>query len=162
MKVIFLDIDGVIATPTSVRLNYLLGRGPANQWYDGVALTYLGRLVAQTGACVVLTSTWRRDLEHENPLVKAIMDNLFAQLAEAGAPVASMTPVLFDADRSAEIGAWLDANPCDSYVIFDDLACFNDRPEVADGHLVLIAESDGIRHQHYQRAREILQGDSCA
>ncbi len=156
MKVIFLDIDGVIATPTSVRLNYLLGRNPANQWYDGVALTYLGRLVAQTGAQVVLTSTWRRDLEHENPLVKAIMDNLFAQLAEAGAPVASMTPVLDDADRSAEIGAWLDGHPCEAYVIFDDLACFAARPEVADGHLVLIAESDGIRYPHYLRALQIL------
>lgn len=157
MKAIFLDIDGVIATPTSVRLNYLLGRGPTNQWYDGVALTYLGRLVGQTGATVVLTSTWREDLAHENPLTKAIMDNLFAQLEAAGAPVGDLTPVLREADRSAEIGAWLDAHPCEHYVIFDDLARFEDRPEVVEGHLVLIEQSDGIRYQHARQALAMLE-----
>lgn len=157
MKAIFLDIDGVIATPTSVRLNFLLGRGPANQWYDAVSLDYLGRLVRQTGAVVVLTSTWREDLEHENPLSRAIMDNLFEQLDRVGAPVFDMTPVLHRADRSAEIGAWLDTHPCEAYVIFDDLAHFDERPEVCEGHLVLIDESDGIRYQHFYRALEILE-----
>lgn len=156
MKAIFLDIDGVIATPTSVRLNWLLGRGPATQWYDGVSLSYLGRLVEESGATVVLTSTWRQDLEHPNPLTTAIMDNLFAQLEAAGAPVADMTPHLPGADRSAEIGAWLDAHPCEAYVIFDDLARFEERPEVCTGHLILIEQSDGIRWQHYRRALELL------
>ena len=50
MKAIFLDIDGVIATPTSVRLNYLLGRGPDRQRFDTVSLAYLQRLVTETGA----------------------------------------------------------------------------------------------------------------
>ena len=156
MKAIFLDIDGVIATPTSVRLNYLLGRGPDRQRFDTVSLAYLQRLVTETGAIIVLTSTWREDMCTNDPFINAIMDNLFQQLEEVGAPVASMTPVLQTADRSAEIAAWLDENPCDTYVIFDDLARFEDRPEVTDGHLVLIDDSEGIRHHHYQRAREIL------
>ena len=156
MKAIFLDIDGVIATPTSVRLNYLLGRTVTNQFYDGVALTYLGRLVEQTGAVVVLTSTWREDLGHGNDLVEAIMSNLFAQLAEAGAPVADTTPVLADTDRSGEIAAWLHDHPCETYVIFDDLARFEDRPDVCEGHLVLVEDSEGIRHAHYQRALALL------
>lgn len=156
MKAIFLDIDGVVATPTSVRLNFLLGRGPANQWYDTVSLTYLGRLVAKTGAVVVLTSTWREDLEHDNPLSKAIMDNLFVQLREAGAPVFDTTPVLHGHDRSAEVSAWLDEHPCGTYVIFDDLARFEECPEACEGHLVLIEESDGIRYPHYYRALEML------
>ncbi len=157
MKAIFLDIDGVIATPTSVRLNYLLGRRVDNQWYDGVALRYLGRLVDETQATVVLTSTWREDLGHGNPHVEAIMDNLFAQLESAGAPVSDFTPVLPDADRSEEIATWLDRNPCEAYVIFDDLASFEDRPDVCDGHLVLIEDSEGIRFRHYQQARTLLQ-----
>lgn len=156
MKAIFLDIDGVIATPTSVRLNYLLGRGPANQWYDFVSLSYVGRLATEADAKVVITSTWRADLQYENPLTKAIMDNLFAQLEEVGAPVYDTTPVLHGADRSAEIGRWLDEHPCEAYVIFDDLARFELRPEVCEGHLVLIEESDGIRYQHFWKAREIL------
>lgn len=160
MKAIFLDIDGVIATPTSVRLNYLLGRGPTNQWYDSVSLSYLGRLAQETKATVVLTSTWREDLTHPNPLSKAIMDNLFAQLAAAGAPVCDATPKLVGHDRSAEIGAWLDEHPCEAYVILDDLACFEERPEVSAGHLVLIEESDGIRYQHFYRALALLQGEA--
>ena len=156
MKAIFLDIDGVVATPTSVRLNYLLGRGPDRQWYDTIALSYLGRLVAEHDAVVVLTSTWRRDLESENDFARAIMDNLLAQLEAAGAPMGDVTPVLAGHDRSAEIAAWLDAHPCEAYVIFDDLAGFAERPDVVCGHLVLIEESDGIRWQHYLRASEIL------
>ena len=157
MKAIFLDIDGVIATPTSVRLNYLLGRRVDNQWYDGVALTYLGRLVSQTGAKIVLTSTWREDLGHQNPLVEAIMDNLFAQLENVGAPVYDFTPILKDTDRSGEIASWLDSHPCEAYAIFDDLARFEDRPDVCEGHLVLVEDSEGIRHRHYWQALALLQ-----
>lgn len=156
MKAIFLDIDGVIATPLSVRLNFLLGRGPETQWYDAVSLTYLGRLVAETGAVVVLTSNWRHDLGTGNDLIEAIMGNLYDQLAAVGAPVFDTTPVCYDTDRSGEVAAWLDEHPCEAYVIIDDLACFADRPDVTDGHLILIAESDGIRYQHFYQARAIL------
>ena len=159
MRALFLDIDGVIATPTSVRLNYLLGRPVDRQWYDQVALDYLGRLVTETGAVVVLTSNWRHDLSSTDELMLAIMDNLLAQLAAVGAPMFDATPSLLGHDRSAEVGAWLDAHPCETYAILDDLACFEERPEVARGHLVLIEESDGIRWQHYRQALAILQGE---
>ena len=162
MKALFLDIDGVIATPLSVRLNYLLGRGPERQWYDSISLTYVGRLVEQTGAVVVLSSNWRSGLSGGDPLEQAIMDNLLAQLAEAGAPVADCTPHILGEDRSVEVGAWLDAHPCESWAILDDLACFETRPEVAEGHLVLIEQSDGVRYQHYQRALEILGAQTTA
>ena len=156
MKAIFLDIDGVIATPTSVRLNFLLNRTPEKQWYDPVSLQYLGRLVEETGAAVVLSSNWRSGLSNGNPYEQEIMKNLLKQLEEAGAPVRGTTPELGLGDRSLEIGAWLDAHPCEGWVIFDDLAHFEARPDVADGHLVLIEESDGIRYQHYRKARELL------
>ena len=156
MRVIFLDIDGVVATPTSVRLNYLLGRTVETQWYDGVALSYLGRLVEESAGLVVLTSTWREGLTSKDPFTRAIMDNLLAQLADAGAPVADTTPRLPGHDRSAEVAAWLAAHPgWESYVVLDDLARFEECPEVA-AHLVRIEESDGIRWQHYRLAREKL------
>ena len=156
MKAIFLDVDGVIATPTSVRLSYLLGRGPENQWYDLVALRYVGRLAQETGAVVVLSSNWRDGLDTPDPFMKAVMDNLFAQLEEAGAPVFALTPRLPSYDRSDEIGSWLDEHPCEAWVILDDLALFGLRPEVAEGHLVLVEDSEGIRWQHYRAARAIL------
>ena len=157
MRAIFLDIDGVIATPTSVRISYLLGRAPERQFYDGLALAYLGRLVAETGAVVVLSSNWRSGTEG-SAWERAVMDNLFAQLAAAGAPVHDSTPRLDSCDRSEEVGAWLDAHPCEGWAIFDDLAPFDARPDVARGHLVRIEDSEGLRLPHYLQALAILQG----
>ncbi len=156
MKAIFLDIDGVIATPTSVRNNYLQGREPENYRYDSMSLMYIGRLVKLTGAIVVLSSTWREDLDTNDPYLRAIMENLCDQLAEVGAPVGDVTPRVLGGDRSAEIGAWLDEHPCDAWAILDDLARFEQRPEVCGRHLVLIEDSEGIRHEHYLRALEAL------
>ena len=156
MKAIFLDIDGVIATPTSVRNNYLQGRTPEEQRYDSLSLMYLGRLVERTGAVVVLSSTWREDMDTADPLLHAIVENLFAQLDEVGAPIADVTPRILGGDRSAEVGAWLDEHPCEAWVIIDDLARFEDRPEVCGSHLVLIDDSEGIRQQHYLQALEAL------
>ena len=156
MKAIFLDIDGVIATPASVRKNYMLGRTPENQLYDSVALMYVGRLVELTGAIVVLASTWREDLDTIDPYLRAIIDNLCRQLEAVGAPISDVTPRLPGGDRSAEIGAWLDAHPCDAWVILDDLARFEERPEVCGRHLVIIDDSEGIRHQHFLRALDAL------
>ena len=156
MKAIFLDIDGVIATPTSVRNNYLQGREPENYRYDSMSLMYVGRLVKLTGAVVVLSSTWREDLDTNDPYLRVIMDNLCDQLAEVGAPLKAVTPRVLGGDRSSEIGAWLDEHPCDAWVILDDLARFEKRPEVCDGHLVLIEDSEGIRQEHYLKALEAL------
>lgn len=158
VKAIFLDIDGVLVTPTTMKLNYLLGRPPETQWYDPATLSYLGRLVSQTGAMVVLSSTWRSAAGAEpTAFERAVMDNLYAQLSEAGAPVADVTPQVEGSDRSAEVGAWLDEHPCEAYVILDDLARFETRPDVAAGHLVRIEGSEGMKSWHYWRALELLQ-----
>ena len=57
MKALFLDIDGVIATPTSMQSNRRRGLEPHEYRYDAMSLMYVGRLVARTGAQVVLSST---------------------------------------------------------------------------------------------------------
>lgn len=156
MKAIFLDIDGVVSTPSSMRLNAALGREPEEYRYDRMSLAYLGQLAARTGAVVVLSSSWREDLDSRDPVLAAIVANLLGQLEAVGAPVHDVTPRLIGGDRSAEIGAWLEAHPCEAYVIIDDRARFEERPEVAEGHLVLIENSDGIRQQHFARALAIL------
>ena len=156
MKALFLDIDGVIATPTSMRKNYLLGVEPEEQRYDTLSLMYVGRLVKLTGARVVLSSTWREDLDTKDPTLHAIIYNLLRQLEEVGAPLFDVTPRILGADRSAEIAAWLDENPCEAWAILDDLARFDQRPDVCEGHLVRIADSEGIRHEHYLQALDAL------
>jgi len=161
LKAIFLDIDGVIATPSSFRMNAALAREPQDYRYDRMSLAYLGQLVARTQAVVVLSSSWREDLDTRDPLLAAIVANLLRQLEAVGAPLYDVTPRLAWGDRSAEIGAWLDAHPCEAYAIIDDRARFEERPEVVEGHLVLIENSDGIRQQHFARALAML-GDTEA
>ena len=43
--VLFLDVDGVLCTPLSVRLDWLLRRPMDRQCFDPIALFWLGRLV---------------------------------------------------------------------------------------------------------------------
>ena len=157
MKAIFLDIDGVIVTPSSMRKNYQLGREPKDQLYDSVALMYVGRLVQLTGAVVVLSSTWREDLDTKDPVLREIVENLRRQLEAVGAPLFDVTPRVLGGDRSSEVGAWLDENPCESWVIIDDLARFEQRPDVCGPHLVIVEDSEGIRQQHFNKALEALR-----
>ena len=157
MKAIFLDIDGVIATPTSFRANRELWREPEEYRYDRVSLAFLGQLVARTGAQVVLSSSWRADLDSNDPVLDAIVGNLLRQLEAFGAPVTDVTPSLPGGDRSAEIGAWLEKHPCEAYAIIDDRARFEARPEIAEGHLVLVENSNGIRQPHFSQALSMLE-----
>ena len=159
MKALFLDIDGVIATPTSMRANHARGLDPSEYRYDGVALMYVGRLVERTGAKVVLSSSWREDLDTADPYLRLIVNNMVSQLERAGAPIFGVTPKIGGADRSAEIAAWLDQNPCDAWVIIDDLARFEQRPDVCEGHLVIVEDSEGIRHRHYVQALRMLSSE---
>ena len=156
MKAIFLDIDGVIATLTSMYANSAQNREPTEYVYDRVSLAYLGQLVARTGAIVVLSSSWRADLDSADPYLNAIVANLMRQFEAVGALPRDVTPMLPGGDRSAEIGAWLDVHPCEAYAIIDDRARFEERPEVASGHLVLVENSDGIRQQHFKQALAML------
>lgn len=156
MKAIFLDIDGVVSTVASMRKSYAMGREPEDMLYDTMALVYVGRLAKLTGAKVVLSSTWREDLDTKDPTLRAIIDNLCRQLEAVGAPLYDVTPKVLGGDRSSEISAWLEENPCEGWVILDDRARFEQCPDVCEGHLVRIEDSGGIRHQHYLQALNAL------
>lgn len=69
MTVIFLDIDGVLCTPLSVRLNWLFRRPMERPFFDPIALGLLRRLVRRTGARVVLSSSWRYSFEDDEPFM---------------------------------------------------------------------------------------------
>ena len=104
--VLFLDVDGVLCTPLSVRLDWLLRRPMDRQCFDPIALFWLGRLVRRTGAQVVLSSSWRYSLEDGDPLTGRILHNLYACLAAHGAPVAGIAPIL-GVSKGEEIAAYV-------------------------------------------------------
>jgi hypothetical protein len=103
MKVIFLDIDGV--------LNCKATRNPRNLPYvvDPKLLRRFKRLLDRTGAKVVLSSTWRYDPA-----------GLFSA-RHAGIPFVGVTPDMPRRPRRDEVLAWLSGHPrVKRYVIIDD------------------------------------------
>lgn len=107
MKVIFLDVDGVL---NSMQTPAWMG----DDWDLPLAkhICHLHRVVAETGAVIVVSSSWR-----EYPYA---MRKLELALKVFELPIYDVTPVI-DLDRPAEIRAWLQAHPqVDRYVILDD------------------------------------------
>lgn len=106
MKVLFLDVDGVLNMHTSGG-RYALNRK---------RLQLLQNIIEETGAVIVLSSTWRGD----NLALKKLSRNLQYR----GLKIHDMTPKFNDKDRhfrGDEIQDWLDRHPeITSYVIVDD------------------------------------------
>lgn len=103
MKVIFLDIDGVLncrKTPNPRKLPYVV---------DPKLLRRFKRLLERTGAKVVLSSTWRYDPA-----------GLFSA-RHWGIPFIDVTPDMPKRPRCREILAWLQAHPkVKRYAVIDD------------------------------------------
>lgn len=106
MKVIFLDVDGVLNT-TSLLYHY------GFDYIDDDMVVLLAGVVHKTGAEIVLSSTWR--LQRESRMLVA------EALKRHGLSVLDRTPKIEDAFRSEEISRWLEDNPgVDRYAIVDD------------------------------------------
>jgi hypothetical protein len=103
MKIIFLDIDGVLncrKTPNPRKLPYVV---------DPKLLRRFKRLLERTGAKVVLSSTWRYDPA-----------GLFSA-RHWGIPFIDVTPDMPKRPRCSEILAWLKAHPkVKRYAVIDD------------------------------------------
>lgn len=105
MKVIFLDIDGVLN-------NFALIRAHGFDHIDEAMVRVLGGIVRQTEADIVLSSFWRLD-----PRDRSLVD---AALKNHGMFVSDKTPSL-GGSRGTEIASWLESNPgVERYAILDD------------------------------------------
>ena len=137
-RVVFLDIDGVLA--------------PIRQWdrygdLDPGCIRVLNEIVAGGGADVVVSSTWRHG--------KTVIE-LQEMLDAAGfiGSVIDKTPVgALGADRGDEIAAWLAEHPVGGYVIIDD---HGDMGELRS-RLLLTHPGRGLQPADAPRAIEILE-----
>lgn len=143
MKVLFLDIDGVMNT---TKTEVLLGDSSSLQerpelYFDPLALTFI-KAISKKGVKIVLSSTWRigRVLPE---LQKMFSFELF-----------SKTDWIIDGCRGDEIKRWLKNNPgVENYVILDD-----DKdmlPEQLD-NFVHICEHEGITYKNMTKICSIL------
>lgn len=165
MKIIFLDIDGVLVTKRTLRQR-ALGKRVA----DPRCIKALNYILRETGAHIVISSAWRF-------CGLAEMEAIFTLWGIEGR-IIGLTPDLTTyptkpqmkraefrkyklAKRGDEIQAWLDARQWgkrvqarDQIVIFDD--------EADMGHLapllIKTAFDTGLTREHAERAIRILRG----
>ena len=155
-KKIFLDIDGVL---NSARYQRVRQENDGN--IDETRMPLLKELVEQTGADIVLSSTWRLhwgQTENECDAVGRELNELFANY---GLIITDKTPVLeYSYMRADEIQAWLDMHKeeYDRFVILDDT--FSGWCELQN----YLVKTDfliqrGLEHHHIEKAIEILNGE---
>ena len=145
MKVIFLDFDGVITIPP--------------KWYlKANKIKYIKRIVDETDAKIVVSSSWRMDTVEEtrksmiykekrcprNKMLYWLIDNIY-----------DVTPwVGLGNGRGGEIQKWLNDHPeVDNYVILDD---DHDMWDSQMYHFVQTNYEDGITEVETIRAIKVL------
>jgi hypothetical protein len=169
MKVIFLDIDGVInsydnlyALNALYKLKLAVSRDEFGQLFDERCTRWLRYIIERTGAKIVISSTWR-----SAGLVK--MQTMW-QIRELAGEVIGCTPTYVDdyiinlhactnneADRGYEIQQWIEENKPERYCIIDD-----DR-DMLGAQLPFFVRTDnrtGLDYKTAHQAIAILNGQN--
>lgn len=153
MKIIFLDIDGVLATSESYKIISEID-GKRYSSFDAKAVNNLNILLARTNANVVISSTWRKFYSIE------LLSKIFKHEGVDCNIVGRTQSMLTDLDRGAEIKAYLFVNPADKFVIIDD--DINDIIEYFPDNTVHVEKGfihNGLTPQNIKQAGEILSND---
>jgi len=119
MKVIFLDIDGVLVTRNSVKYQYQNFPDDTSIRFGKSAVKNLNKLIRRTKAEIVISSTWRLFHSLED------LQNIFKKQGIRGKIISTTSiekaPVEIDIPRGQKITAWLVQHPeVEKYVIIDD------------------------------------------
>jgi hypothetical protein len=114
MKVLFLDVDGVLNQEVDTGEFFTFSE------IDFNCLLQLASIIEDTGAKIVVSSSWRLPtLGSNDPHFK--LNKLKNKLSILGLTVHDVTPEMVMEPRSSEIDAWLSQNPeVTNFVILDD------------------------------------------
>lgn len=144
--IIFLDIDGVLATPKKIH-EYVKFHGtscpPGIPQIDRSCVRVLKDLVSRRDAMVVISSSWRKSAED--------MYALFQIFNDYDIPIVGMTPGHSDGIRGGEIEEYMQTHCVlrENILIVDDettgLDMFTDRLLKPDGLI-------GLTEEDYRRA----------
>ncbi len=123
MKLIFLDIDGVLNYEGYGRLTR-----SGTRFVDPVLIKRLKKIIDRTGAKVVLSSTWRRGIyDMREGLINTVdaldAEELLAELNRYGVEIFDMTPMCGFIPRAEEIKRYLDGwngEAVEQFAILDD------------------------------------------
>lgn len=155
MKIIFLDIDGVLNSEQFVSK---CGDSWNGDQVDPVAVQRLNLLIKQSGAKVVLSSSWRLNETGIKSIteVQELLNSLGIECTVVG-----VTGELNN-NREEEIDDWLSANSnIKNFVILDDDR-LNPKRDSEDpflnSHFVRTSWLDGLQDKHVEKAMIILNG----
>jgi hypothetical protein len=153
MKILFLDIDGVLNSHAFWRRLKDEKKIIQDHKLDLLAIERLNQITDETGAKIVVSSTWRLPYVWNKQL-----DMLVTRLQKSGikGEIIGMTPDhQKQYGRGGEIQDWMDhcGLQIDSFVILDD---DSDMDHLMD-HLVKTQFSDGLQELHVEAAIRILE-----
>lgn len=158
MKVIFLDIDGVLNT------YYTKEEVAGYTFVEDAKVALLQELIQRTGAKVVFSSTWREgwEVQENNEEIPSryaadvmLFNTLKEKLSEYGIELLDYTPIF--GRRGLEIDAWLNSwqwEPIDSFVIIDDMGGAELRPH--SRFLIQTGMTKGLQRNHVEKAIKML------
>ncbi len=150
MKIIFLDIDGVLNSVKSMKDLYNdQGIRGFNDVPAPKHVKNLNRITEETGAKIVVSSTWRK--------LHSIISLMYIfHLCGIKGEIIGCTPVLHK-ERGHEIQAWLDETEykdIEKFIIIDD---DSDMEHLMD-YLVKIDNRYGLTEKDVHKSIEILNG----
>ncbi len=154
MKIIFLDFDGVMDTEYYDYILSEAGKPISDEYgllFDPECVKNLNYIIDNTGADIVVSSTWKDDMSYQE-----ILD----MWKYRGLPgfVTDVTPPTAKHNRGDEIDAWLKECPTEcSYVIIDDLDAYNFN-EHQIPRLLIVNPFFGLDEYAAERAIRILNG----
>jgi hypothetical protein len=167
MKIVFLDIDGVI-NHSATRSDVLPSRHePLPIPIAPECMVCLNRLIAETGAKIVISSSWRLFARWQDLGPALVRHGLVADvigetpdLVNNAVWLASWqarkgTPFTYESlERGWEIGEWLAAHPeVTAFVILDDCSDM----DALKPWLVLTHPNDGLDDPDVERAKWLLE-----
>jgi hypothetical protein len=155
MKVIFLDIDGVLNHMAFViKKNANTINEPPLEGFpqfqlnaiDSKSLSLVKKIVDKTDSKIVISSTWRINKSKDDFI------RLFDRFGFPNAPVIDCTPVTPDRTRGIEIDMWLMNNSCVSnFIILDDDSDMTDF-QIENNHFIKINYETGITGEDVKTA----------
>lgn len=156
MKIIFLDIDGVL---NSLNYRRRMGMQYFSEIIDCRKMPLLKKIVDATDAKIVLSTTWRKYWNEGETQPDPAGENINRIFGEYGISVYSKTPVLENSGRAAEIKAWLRRNPyVDGFVILDDKD-FGWPGELCTHFVKTDRNGDGLEEAQVREAIAVLNGN---
>lgn len=154
MRIIFLDIDGVLnCSDSKSRCGSFIG-------IDNKKVKLLKQIVYETGAKIVLSSSWRIGWDKNSELCDSHGVYLNNKLRKSNLFILDRTKSL--SYRGEEIKQWIDSHNVEEWVVLDD-EIFRDYKELGIlEHLVKTTfydEGGGLRDEHVKQAIKILKGE---